>query len=235
MATKKATEEETMLAIEIPAIEQKVFNLTIVGDSALIVHAWTEKAKKEILDKQMQKASKGKEKKNPIRDYVTSMYWIDDKGRQVAPPKVNDFESEEDEVKEYARIQEIVKNSTFGFPVSALKACALDSAYQQGIIQKKTTAKGAFHIQGEFAKIEGTPEIREDMVRVGGISKTADIRYRGCFNDWKITMQIQYNPTVISASQITNMFNIGGFAGGIGEWRVSKNGEFGRFHIESAN
>ena len=38
---------------DIPAIEISTFELTLVGDSPLIVHAWSEKAKKEILDKQM--------------------------------------------------------------------------------------------------------------------------------------------------------------------------------------
>lgn len=41
-----ATETE----FDIPAIEISTFELTLVGDSPLIVHAWSEKAKREILD-----------------------------------------------------------------------------------------------------------------------------------------------------------------------------------------
>lgn len=91
-ATKKNAKaaEDKVLTIEIPTIQLASFKLTVVGDSPLIMHKWSEKAKKEILDKQTKKASKGKEKKNPVRDYVNSMYWLDDSGRVVDGPEVND-------------------------------------------------------------------------------------------------------------------------------------------------
>jgi hypothetical protein len=48
--------------------------LHLEGTSPLITHAWSEKAKKMMLDKQMGKASKGKEKKDPVADYESSFY-----------------------------------------------------------------------------------------------------------------------------------------------------------------
>ena len=45
--------EET---VSIPAINIQQAIIKVVGDSALIMHKWSEKAKKEILDKQMKKA-----------------------------------------------------------------------------------------------------------------------------------------------------------------------------------
>jgi len=46
--------------ITIPAINIQYVALTIVGDSPLIVHAWDEKTKREMLEKQQKKAkSKG--------------------------------------------------------------------------------------------------------------------------------------------------------------------------------
>lgn len=234
-ATKKNTKaaEDKVLTIEIPTIQLASFKLTVVGDSPLIVHKWSEKAKKEILDKQTKKASKGKEKKNPVRDYVNSMYWLDDFGRVVDGPEVNDYETDEEGAKEYERIQEIAQRSRYGFPACAFKGCAIDAGYQQGYIAKKTTARGAFHILEEYVEIEGTPEIREDMVKVGGISKVADIRYRGEFPTWKATLTIQYNPAAISASEIANLMNLGGFSNGVGEWRPSRDGLYGRFHVET--
>ena len=50
MGTKK---EET--AIEIKPLEIKIAPITIVGDSPLIVHAWSEKAKKMMLAAQKQR------------------------------------------------------------------------------------------------------------------------------------------------------------------------------------
>ena len=42
--------------IEIPAIEILQMQLTLVGTAPLIVHAWSDKAKKQILEKQMKVA-----------------------------------------------------------------------------------------------------------------------------------------------------------------------------------
>lgn len=40
----------------IPAINIQTAVIKVVGDSPLIMHKWSEKAKKEMLDKQMKKA-----------------------------------------------------------------------------------------------------------------------------------------------------------------------------------
>lgn len=206
---KVNTNEDTMLGIEIPAIEKKMVSLHIIGDSPLIVHAWSVKAKRQMLEKQMKKASAGKEAKDPWMDFCESLYWLD--GMPNNP-------TDED-----------IASARFGFPTVAFKACAVDAGYQQGVLAKKTTARGAFHIMGEFAVIEGIPEMREDMVRIG--MGTADIRYRGEFKNWRTTLNIVYNPKAISVEQIANLLNMGGFANGVGEWRPSKDGSYGTFHV----
>jgi hypothetical protein len=68
------------VAIELPKLDIQTFDLTLVGDSSLIVHKWSEKAKKEMLDKQMGKATAGKQKKDPERDYRESLYTLPDGG-----------------------------------------------------------------------------------------------------------------------------------------------------------
>lgn len=60
--------------IELPALSIQTITLMLVGDSPLIVHAWSEKAKRQMLDKQMKKASKGKEAKDPEADYEACFY-----------------------------------------------------------------------------------------------------------------------------------------------------------------
>ena len=212
MATKKnmaAVTEDTMLNLEIPPIETKIFTVKLIGDSSLIVHRWSEKAKKEMLMKQMKQATAGKEAKDPWADYCDSMYWMSEKPENP---------TEED-----------IAVARFGFPAKAFKACAIDAGFQQGIIPKKTTARGAFHILGEMVEIEGHPQIREDMVRVG--MGTADIRYRGEFVNWSVLLTIKYNPRAMSAEQIINLLNFGGFSNGVGEWRPEKDGDHGTFHV----
>lgn len=64
--------------ISIPPIEIKTYVLRIVGDSPLICHAWSKKAKQEMLDKQMGKARGKKEPKDPQRDYEEAFYRCED-------------------------------------------------------------------------------------------------------------------------------------------------------------
>ena len=75
-----------------------------------------------------------------------------------------------------------------------------------------------------------TPEIREDMVRVG--MGTADIRYRGQLNNWSTEFNLIYNVNgLYDLDAIVNAINAGGLLCGIGEWRPEKDGDFGRFHV----
>lgn len=233
MATKKNVENEAVMKIELPGIDLGIFTVKIVGDSPLIVHKWSHKAKEEMLGKQMKKASKGKEAKVPAKDFVDSLYWLDENGNLLTtqyeiPVELenvtNDTSPEE--------IYEVIMKGRFGFPACAFKASAIDAGYQQGVIAKKTTARGAFHILEEYAVIEGIPEMREDMVQIGGISKVADIRYRPMFRTWSTTLTIKYNKNAITPEQIINLMNYGGFANGVGEWRPSRDGSFGTFHVE---
>lgn len=229
MATKKTLDEP--LRVDIPDIELQTLTLKIVGDTPLITHAWSHKAKQMIIQKQQKKASTGRDARRPWVDFADSLYWLTDK------PDLDGLTDEQAK----KLLQEVIPNSKFGFPVIAFKACALDAGFQQGALVRnagtndlaKTTARGAFHIIGdEFAVIEGTPVMREDMVRIGGASKTADLCFRGEFKSWRTELLIQFNTRTISPAQIANLFRLGGFANGVGEWRPARDGNFGRFHIE---
>lgn len=204
MATKSNTQE-----VSIPKIDIKLFTLKIIGDSPLIVHKWNEKAKREMLDKQMKKAKAGKDAKDPWADYVGSLYWLTE---QPEKPKQSDIDQ-----------------AKFGFPAIGFKAAAVSAGYRSGITKDKVSSNGAFHVVGDMVEIIGKPEIREDMVR---IQQTTDIRYRGEFKEWSAEITIRYNANVMSIEQIINLFNLGGFAVGIGEWRPEKGGSFGMYHVE---
>ena len=77
MSSAKAKAET---AIVLPRLDIKTFRLRLVGDSALICHAWSEKAKKMMLDKQMKKATGGKQAKDPEKDYQESLYHLESGG-----------------------------------------------------------------------------------------------------------------------------------------------------------
>lgn len=212
MNTKNTTTEQVI----IPAIDIRVATIKLVGDSPLIVHNWSPKAKKEILDKQMKKAkTKGRDAKDPVCDFIETIYWLD---------------GEPAEKTEEGFFNAIENGARFGFPSVAFKAAAVSAGYRSGITANKVSMNAAFHIDGELVEIRGIPEMREDMVRVG--VGTADIRYRAEFKEWSTVFPVKYNASVISLEQVANLFNLGGFACGVGEWRVEKGGQFGMFHIE---
>ena len=68
MATKKVTSAKSSVAIK--GVELEAVPITIVGTSPLITHCWSEKAKKEMRDKQtgVAKASKHTAK-IPVNDF----------------------------------------------------------------------------------------------------------------------------------------------------------------------
>lgn len=216
MATKKAATE----VIEIRPIEINKVTIRIVGDTPLIMHAWSEKAKRMMLEAQMGVAKgKKKEAKNPVDDFIRSMYWL------TPMPEDGTMESFEEAISNGAR---------FGFPVTAFKQAAISAAYRMGWAKDKMSMRGAFFIDSdENGMIEihsDTPEMREDMVKVG--MGTADIRYRGEFKNWYADLTISYNANgQYSLENIVNIINAGGYVCGVGEWRPERDGQNGMFHV----
>ena len=70
--------QQTKAYVELKKINIQRAIVELVGDSSLIVHAWSDKAKKEMLDKQMKKAKGAKTAKNPQDDYEKAFYHMSD-------------------------------------------------------------------------------------------------------------------------------------------------------------
>ena len=73
-ATKPKTKAPELISL--PALNLQHIKLRLVGDSPLICHAWSEKAKKQMLDAQMKKAKPARAAKDPERDYLDSLYHL---------------------------------------------------------------------------------------------------------------------------------------------------------------
>jgi hypothetical protein len=188
--------EDGATVVSLPKINIQVMELTLIGDSPLISHAWSERNKKLMLDKMMGQPNVGLEPKDPQREYEESLYKF--------------------------------RDGKHGFPSVAFKSAAVSACrFVDGI--KMTEARGAFHIVGDMVEIQGEPEMREDIVKIGmGVST---IRYRGEFRKWKATLRIRYNAYALTKEQITNLLNVAGFGIGVGDWRPERNGSFGMFHV----
>lgn len=214
-ASKK---EETV--VEIRPLDIKRVKIKIVGDTPLIVHAWSEKAKRMMLEAQTKATkTKGKSIRDPYDDFIQSMYWLEGK------PEESTVEAFEDAVKNGAK---------WGFPVGAIKMAGNSAAYRNGWVKNQMSLRGSYFLKteyGEMAEIKGaTPIMREDMVRIG--MGSADLRYRAEFRDWSMEMILEYNASGdMTLEQIVNIINAGGYSVGIGEWRPEKDGSFGTYHI----
>lgn len=219
MATKKET-------INLLPLKKERYKVTIVGDTPLIVHAWGTKAKKEMLDKQMKVTkSKGKDIRNPFAEFVDACYWITER------PK---------EDTEEAFYEAVMNGAKFGFPVTGIKQATQSTLYRLEAIPNQATIRGVFFIKGigkhQLAEIitSEPPECVEDMVKIGGISKVSDLRYRPYFNDWRMELEIEYTVnSKITFEQIINGIEYAGAMNGIGEWRIEKDGPYGKFHVEN--
>lgn len=199
-------------AVSIPRIDIKTMAIRLVGDTPLICHRWSDKAKREMLQKQMKQAKQAKIAKDPRVDYLDSLYWM-----STRPDRPSDAD---------------VRKTTFGFPVVAFKSAAVDAcSHVAGMT--KVLARGMFHIDGELVAIIGIPGMREDMVRVA--MGTADIRYRAEFKAWSVILPIRFNAAACSVEQILNLFETAGFAIGVGEWRPQREGSYGMFHVAREN
>ena len=241
MATK-ATE-----LVEIRPVEMAVAEIKIVGETPLIVHAWSAKAKREILEKELGVTkTKSRDPKNPIEDFCASMYWL--------TPMPDKFDEK--------TVGEALQGARFGFPVGGIKQAAISAAYRQGWVKDKMSLRGTFFIEPDVDFYYGgdleidygrkaitivpnqlkseqmveifsdTPVMREDMVRVG--MGSADIRYRGEFDHWSAKLKVKYDKNgKFSLEQILNVINAGGAFCGIGEWRPEKDGQYGMYHVEA--
>ena len=224
MAVKK--EEEVIEIRPLKVVETKII---IVGDTPLIMHAWSSKAKRILLES-MQGKKKGKEKdaKNPVREFIDAAYWLSGK------PELADNAGEAE--CEAAYDAAIEAGARFGFPVAAIKQAATSAPYRLGWVKNKMGLRGAFFIHDDadgMVEIHSDPPVmREDLVRIG--MGKPDLRYRPQFNNWWAELRISYNASGdISLDAIINAINAGGYVCGLGEWRPERDGDYGQFHVKA--
>lgn len=212
MAKAPAKPQKTETAFTLPQLDVQLMEVTLIGDEPLIVHAWSLKAKRMMFDKQTKAATAGREAKNPLADFESSLYRFPDGGYGF--PSV-------------------------AFKAACVTACtsiaditkvAARQAFH--VMGEGVDISGAFEglkMRANLARINAKPHMREDMVRVG--MEKADLRYRGEFWPWHCKVLVKWNARLLSAPQIMNLFNTAGFAVGVGEWRAEKDGMNGLFHV----
>lgn len=197
-----------MADIALQRIKRETAVIEIKGTAPLIVHAWSEKAKRMMLDAQMGKKV-AKEKKNPEANFNASRYQLADGSGDGFP--IMAFKAAT--VKGGGRI--------FG---KAVKMTELRQNFT-------FLADGIGTDGQQLARLMADdPIMREDMVRVG--MGTADIRYRAEYRDWGAELRIQFVPNLIDLDSVVALVDAGG-TNGVGDWRPEKNGSFGTYEVVS--
>lgn len=203
--------------IEIPEIKLAKLTVTLLGQTPLITHRFGERARKQIEDKQQGAARTAKPPREPLAEFVDSLYLLN--------PMLNCTEP----MGCYEHLDEHV----FGFPSAGVKK-ALVHAGGRFADEQMTILRGVINIMGDLLQIRSeSPRMRSDTVRIDG-GKTSSIAYRPEFWPWEMDVPVVFNATLLTEAKVLNLFQIAGFSIGIGDWRPEKNGTFGQFSIKSA-
>jgi hypothetical protein len=197
------------------------FACWLIGDTPLITHAWSFKARQEMLSKQLKSAKAGREARDPDQDFHDSLYAMGNDEKGVA---------------------------VWGFPATGVKNSILAVAHKdKGVARTEVMSALFIHARmarGVPAKAGAIcdlplirlwapqPTMREDMVRLGvGLNKTASLAYRGQFWPWAVRITGTINTKVLSPENLAFLLREAGTAHGIGEWRNEKKGMFGAYHL----
>lgn len=231
---KATTSADKKEKIAIRKSEKKYAKVRLVGDSPLIIHAWDEKAKKEMLDTQTgSNKTKKRWTKMPFDDFARALYWITPMPTETItdPSRGEDREVVTEELYEKA----VEEGARFGFPANSFKLAGNSAAYRMGWVPNQMGLRGAYFLKsedGELVEIKGDkPMIREDTVTVG--NGKSDLRYRPIFENWYCDLVLEVDTAYgLSMDDIINVINAGGSGCGVGEWRPERDGIFGRYHVE---
>jgi hypothetical protein len=216
-AKAAAATEQAVNQVTIPRLQRVAFELVLYGETPLIVNAWTQKAKLEMLKKHMQIPTI-REAKDPYEQFLATIYRFED--------------------------------GEYGFPVVGVKeAMATATTDIEGIFKTQiyrnifVTGRRGFQVGAfcdllspiELAEVfsPNPPTMREDVVRLAGMQRTPDLRYRAEFSPWALRLKIAYFDRFIRDTDILNLVEKAGMTVGLGEWRQEKGGNSGMFHVAS--
>lgn len=194
------------------------FKIWIVGDTPLITHAWSQKAKLEMLSKQVKATKGGKEARDPQADYVSSLYEMGDGTFGFPATGIKNC------ILSAAHKDKGIARS------AVMSALWIDAQ----MVRTRPALAGAVCDMPLIRIVGGDPEMREDMVKIGsGLNKVASLAYRGQFTVWAMHVTGRFNASVVTAEALTFLINESGMASGLGEWRNERKGMFGAFHLAS--
>lgn len=204
-ATAPPEDSPVAAMMQIDPIETERVRVPIVGLTPLIVHRFSEKAKKQMLDN-MQGKKTPKKKKDPAGEFEGSFYRFED-GKPGFP--------------------------ILGFKAATVSAARFyDKSVSMASLRQLLFFRGQFGVDGvALAPLTGEATMREDVVRVG--NGGSDLRYRAEFREWSSELDITYVKSALSTESVLSLVNAGGLGVGVGDWRPEKKGDHGMFQVDT--
>lgn len=198
-----ALTEPPNATISIDRIAAETISVPVIGTSPLIVHRFSEKAKRQMLDA-MQGRKSPKTNKDPQAEYEAAFYKFADGG--------------------YGLPITAFKQATVG-------GARFYSGVTMRELKQYIFFRGEVGLDGQgLARIAGTPRMREDVVRVG--RGGTDLRYRPEFLEWKTDLLVTYVTSSVTRQSVLSLIDAGGMGVGVGEWRPERDGDFGCYRID---
>ncbi len=195
----------TEAQISISRIGTETLRVPLLGTAPLIVHKFSEKSKRQMLDA-MQGRKTPKQPKDPQAEYEAAFYRLDDEGYGFP---VIAFKA-----------ASVSACRFFGkaMPMTTARQCIfMDAEFSKVDGQK-------------LARIVGEPHMREDVTRVG--MGGTDLRYRPEFTEWQTEVEVTYVKSMLTRESVLSLIEAGGMGVGVGEWRPEKKGDFGTYQID---
>jgi hypothetical protein len=199
----------------------KRFAVWLVGDTPLITHSWSEKARLDMLRKQVKAvAPSGRQAREPEVDFQNSLYELGDSVYGFPTTAVK-----------------LALLSAAHQDKGVAKTAVLANIWLDCRMYKVRPALAGATCDMPLTRIFGSrPEMREDMVRVGqGLQKTSTLAYRAQFSVWAAKITGRFNPTQVPPEALAFLFDEAGRACGLCDWRNEKKGVFGSFHLADAD
>ena len=198
--------------IEVKPLGNRFMEVTIVGDSDLILNKMNDVNAKQLIDKRKDKA-KDMEKSNVWENIITSMHWYNG--------KPTDFSE--------AGLEDALKNNAPCITDFGLKKSFGDAVVRYEIDKYRTKFDANINMASNGGLVPITfaePYIDEKLMSPKKGSPV--LVHLNRFSGWKATFTVSFMENVFSAEQIVNIINYAGFGLGIGSGRSSG---FGRYHV----
>jgi hypothetical protein len=190
--------------IQIDRIAAERIKVPIIGTTPLIIHRFSEKSKRQMLDN-MQGRKSPKVNKDPAAEFEAAFYRFDD-GSNGFPVLA-------------------FKAATVGAARFYGKDVTMTSLRQYLFFRGQTGADGV-----SLSPITGEATMREDVVRVG--KGGTDLRYRPEFREWSTVLDVTYVTSALTRSSVLSLIDAGGMGVGVGEWRPEKKGDSGTYRVD---